>query len=163
MSVWVLHCNFKIAVHPIIPRMVHVVSEFLVNWHCSNLQKLQYAINWDNKTCQKSPTTGPFQVIDIPATAHYVAEEWIGVEGLIGAGFETELWVGTPPGVWCVVSCIWWQVCNNANHTAFEWVLVIWHTMYIVQYWLWCSCRYLCRIVFSSWMHPNYANIFLQL
>ena len=65
------------------------------------LQKVRYIINRDTKTCEKSLPIGPFQTIDIPPTAHFVAEEWIGVEGLVGAGFETELWVGTPPGVSC--------------------------------------------------------------
>ena len=39
--------------------------------------------------------------MDIPTTAHFVAEEWIGVEDQVGAGFATELWVGTPPGGSC--------------------------------------------------------------
>lgn len=36
--------------------------------------------------------------MDIPTTAHFVAEEWIGVEDQVGAGFATELWAGAPPG-----------------------------------------------------------------
>lgn len=60
------------------------------------LQKVQYMIDRDTKTCQKSVPIGPFQTIDIPATAQFVAEEWIGVEGLVGAGLQTELWMGTP-------------------------------------------------------------------
>ena len=36
----------------------------------------------------------PFEV---PEDAQFIAEEWIGVEGLIGAGLQTELWAGTTP------------------------------------------------------------------
>ena len=38
------------------------------------------------------------QPIEVPATANYIAQVWIGVEGLVGGGIETELWVGTTPG-----------------------------------------------------------------
>ena len=35
---------------------------------------------------------------EVPATANYIAQVWIGVEDQVGAGIETELWVGTTPG-----------------------------------------------------------------
>ena len=56
-----------------------------------------YLVDLDKKTCQESPLPGPFQPIEIPATAHFVAEMWIGVEGVLGAGFSTNLWVATTP------------------------------------------------------------------
>ncbi len=56
-----------------------------------------YLVDLDKKTCQESPLTGSFQPIEVPAKAHFVAEMWIGVEGLVGAGFSTELWAGTTP------------------------------------------------------------------
>ena len=56
-----------------------------------------YLVDLDKKTCQENPLTGPFQPIEVPATAQYVDEVWIGVEGLVGAGLETELWAGTTP------------------------------------------------------------------
>ena len=56
-----------------------------------------YLVDLDKKACQESPLTGPFPPIEVPATAHFVEEVWIGVEGLVGAGLETELWVGTTP------------------------------------------------------------------
>ena len=54
-----------------------------------------YLVDLDKKTCHESPPTGPFQPIEIPATAEFVEEVWIGVEGVLGAGFSTNLWVGT--------------------------------------------------------------------
>ena len=79
--------------------MYGAVRRVSINLSLFFLQKARYIINRDTKTCQKSPPVGPFQTIDIPPTAKFVAEEWIGVKGLVGAGFATELWVGTPPGV----------------------------------------------------------------
>ena len=69
------------------------ISNFLF----SSDQKILYQINVIAKTCQKLPLEGPFQQIEIPTSAHYLAELWIGVEGLIGSGFQTELWVGNTP------------------------------------------------------------------
>ena len=63
-----------------------------------SLQKIQYIIYPNNKTCQKSPLSGSMQPFEVPATANYIAQVWIGVEGQVGAGIETELWVGTTPG-----------------------------------------------------------------
>ena len=54
-----------------------------------------YLVDLDKKTCQETPLSGPMQPIEVPADAHFIAEEYIGVEGLIGAGFQTELWAGT--------------------------------------------------------------------
>ena len=61
------------------------------------MQKIMYLVDLDKKTCQESTPTGPFQPIEVPDDAHFVAEVWIGVEGLVGAGFSTNLWVGTTP------------------------------------------------------------------
>ena len=61
-----------------------------------------YRINLKTQVCEKSPLTAPFQPIEVPAEAHFRGEEWVGVENLLGAGFLTELWVGsTPRGRWC--------------------------------------------------------------
>ena len=54
-----------------------------------------YLVDLDKKTCRESPLTGPFQPIEVPDNATFIAEEWIGVEGLTGAGLEAELWAGT--------------------------------------------------------------------
>ena len=67
------------------------VRRVSINLSLFFLQNVWYIIDRDTKTCQKSPPVGPFQTMDIPPTAHFVAEEWIGVEGLVGAGFATEL------------------------------------------------------------------------
>ena len=69
-----------------------------------------YLVDLDKKTCQESPLTGSFQPIEVPAKAHFVAEMWIGVEGLVGAGFSTELWAGTTP-----------------NGTYIQWNLINWN------------------------------------
>ena len=61
-----------------------------------------YLVDLDKKACQENPLTGPFQPIKVPDNAHFVAAMWIGVEGLVGAGFATNLWVGTTPyGTYC--------------------------------------------------------------
>ena len=77
------------------------VRRVFINLSLLFLQNVRYVIDLDTKTCHKSIPPGPFQTIDIPTTAHFVAEEWIGVEDQVGAGFATELWVGTPPGGSC--------------------------------------------------------------
>jgi len=86
------------------------VRRVFINLSLFFLQKVQYVINPDTKTCYKSVPPGPFQTMDIPTTAHFVAEMWIGVEGLVGAGFSTELWAGTTP-----------------NGTYIQWNLINWN------------------------------------
>lgn len=54
-----------------------------------------YLVDLDKKTCQESTLKGSFQPIKVPDNATFIAEEWIGVEGLTGAGLEAELWAGT--------------------------------------------------------------------
>ena len=61
------------------------------------MQKIRYLVDLDKKTCQESPPTGPFQPIEVPATAEFVEEVYIGIEGVLEAGFSTNLWVGTAP------------------------------------------------------------------
>ena len=65
------------------------------------IQNEFYRINLKTKECEKFPLTSPFQPIEVPPEAHFRGSEYVGVEGLIGAGFETELWVGsTERGTW---------------------------------------------------------------
>ena len=40
------------------------------------------------------------QPVAVPATAQYVGQVWIGAEDLPGAGVQTELWMGTTPGMY---------------------------------------------------------------
>ena len=68
-----------------------------MNFYFFSVQEIMYLVDLDKKTCQKNPLTGSFQPIEVPDNAHFVAAMWIGVEGLVGAGFATNLWVGTTP------------------------------------------------------------------
>ena len=74
-------------------------------------EKVLYRINLKTQECEKVPLTQPFQPIEVPADAHFRGEEWVGVENLTGAGFLTELWVGSTPrgrfaGQWSAALCI---------------------------------------------------------
>ena len=77
-----------------------------------SLQKILYSVYLESKTCQKSPLSGSLPPIAVPATAHYVGEYWIGVEGLVGAGVQTELWVGATQGMYVVGDVVYTQLCS---------------------------------------------------
>lgn len=94
---WISY-GFVLCLCTIWGRSVHPSSKKLSQW-LFLLQEIFYQINLDNKTCQESSLSGSLPPIEVPATASYIAQLWIGVEGQLGAGLETELWMGTPSGM----------------------------------------------------------------
>jgi hypothetical protein len=51
-------------------------------------------VNLDAGTCEKGVPSRPFQPIEIPSTAHYRNDVYVGVEGQLGSSLRAQLWVG---------------------------------------------------------------------
>jgi hypothetical protein len=57
-------------------------------------EKVEYRLDNDKGTCEKVELTRPWQPIEVPSTAYYRGQSFVGVEGAVGSGLLANIWVG---------------------------------------------------------------------